>query len=179
MELPTFPSADPQRAFDMAAGKRHHMVVDAIWGHTQFLLDESTRKVLVICIRSGLYEWLRMPFGPAPAPAEMQSYVANKFGNLRNKRGEEFASPCMDDIKISSSTLEEHIAEVQQLNEEARKDGFEFKLKKGPFNQPEIEFWGCVVDGQGRRPQPEKIEQLKNWPEPVDQPALNSFPCQA
>ena len=32
MELPTFPSADPQRAFDMAAGKRHHTVVDAIWG---------------------------------------------------------------------------------------------------------------------------------------------------
>ena len=35
MELPTFPSADPQRAFDMAAGKRHHTVVDAIWGIAQ------------------------------------------------------------------------------------------------------------------------------------------------
>jgi hypothetical protein len=30
MELPTFPSADPQRAFDMAARKRHHTDVDAI-----------------------------------------------------------------------------------------------------------------------------------------------------
>jgi hypothetical protein len=102
MELPTFPSADPQRAFDMAARKRHHTVVDAIWGYTQFLLDEPTRKLLVICTRSGLYTWLRMPFGPAPAPAEMQSYVANRFGSLRNWRGEEFVSPCMDDIKISS-----------------------------------------------------------------------------
>ena len=54
MELPTFPSADPQRAFDMAAGKRHHTLVDAIWGYTQFLLDEPTRKLLVICTRSGL-----------------------------------------------------------------------------------------------------------------------------
>ena len=89
MELPTFPSADPQRAFDMAAGKKHHTLVDAIWGYTQFLLDESTRKLLVICTRSGLYEWLRMPFGPGPAPAEMQSYVANRFGSLRNRRGEE------------------------------------------------------------------------------------------
>ena len=80
MELPTYRSADLQRAFDMAAGKNHHTVVDAIWGYTQFLLDEETRKLLVVCTRSGLYEWLRMPFGPAPAPAEMQSYVANKFG---------------------------------------------------------------------------------------------------
>merc|ERR1712217_439691 len=62
MELPTFPSADPQRAFDMAAGKRHHTIVDAIWGYTQFMLDDETRKLLVICTRTGLYEWLRMPF---------------------------------------------------------------------------------------------------------------------
>ena len=106
MELPTFPSADPHRAFDMAAGKKHHTLVDAIWGYTQFLLDEATRKLLVVCTRSGLYEWLRMPFGPAPAPAEMQSYVANKFGTLRNRQGQEFVSPCMDDIKVSSDTFE-------------------------------------------------------------------------
>jgi len=177
MECPTFPSADPQRAFDMAAGKRHHTVVDAIWGYTQFLLDEETRKLLVICTRSGLYEWLWMPFGPAPAPAEMQSYVAHRHGSLRNAQGEEFVSPCMDDLKISSETFEQHVLEVQMLNESARGDGFEFKLKKGQFNQPSIEFWGCVVDGEGRRPQLKKVEQLRNWPEPVDQAALVSFLC--
>ena len=71
-----------------------------------------------------------MPFGHAPAPAEMQSYVANRFGSLRNAHGEEFASPCMDDIKVSSYTFDEHIEELNVLNEEARGDGFEFKLKK-------------------------------------------------
>ena len=48
--LPSFPSADPERAFRMMAGKHHHSVVDAIWGYTQFLLDEDTQKLLVICI---------------------------------------------------------------------------------------------------------------------------------
>ena len=42
MEQPAFPSADPQRAFDLAAGKEHHTVVDAIWGYTQFLLGQDT-----------------------------------------------------------------------------------------------------------------------------------------
>jgi len=152
MELPTFPSADPQRAFDLAAGRKHHTVVDAIWGYTQFLLDSETRKLLVICTRSGLYEWTRMPFGPAPAPAEMQSYVASSFGRLRNPHGEEFVSPCMDDIKVSSRTFEEHVRDVCQVCDEARVDGFEFKLAKGQFNQPEIVFWGCIVDALGRRP---------------------------
>ena len=35
---------------------------------------------------SGLYEWLRMPFGPAPAPAMMQQYVSERFGTLTNPR---------------------------------------------------------------------------------------------
>jgi len=87
MEMLTFPSADPQRAFDMAASKSHHTLVNAIVGYTQFLLDDETRMLLVICTRTGLHEWLRTPLGPAPAPAEMQSDVASHFGSLRNKKG--------------------------------------------------------------------------------------------
>ena len=74
-----------QWAYEMAAGKRYHSVVDAIWGYTPFLLDEDTKKLLVVCTESGLHEWQRMPFGPAPAPAEMQSYVATRFGDLRDR----------------------------------------------------------------------------------------------
>ena len=103
LELPACPSADPLRAFEMAAGKSHRTLVDAIWGYTQFAIDAATEKLLVICTRTGLYEWLRMPFGPSPAPAEMQSYAATRFGALRNRNGDEFVSPCMDDLKISSA----------------------------------------------------------------------------
>ena len=94
MEQPSFPSADPQHAFEMAAGKNHHSVVDAIWGYTKFLLDDETKKLLVVCTESGLYEWQRMPLGPAPAPAEMQSYVATRFGDLRDRCYHRSISPC-------------------------------------------------------------------------------------
>lgn len=83
LELATFPSADPAAAFQMAEGCEHHSLVDAIWGYTQFELDEPTKRLLVVCSKSGLYECQRMPFGPAPAPAEMQSYVHSKYGYLR------------------------------------------------------------------------------------------------
>jgi hypothetical protein len=49
LEISTFPSADPQTAFDAAAGKAHHTLVDAIWGYTQFLIGPRTRKALVVC----------------------------------------------------------------------------------------------------------------------------------
>jgi len=92
LEITVFPSADPAAAMQHAEGKAHHTLVDAIWGYTQFALDDSTKRLLVVCSKSGLYEWQRMPFGPAPAPAEMQSYVHSKFGSMRDKHGENFVS---------------------------------------------------------------------------------------
>ena len=49
LEQPSFTSADPQRALEMAAGEKHNSVVDAIWGYTQFHLDEESKKLLVVC----------------------------------------------------------------------------------------------------------------------------------
>ena len=125
LELPSFPSADPERAFRLMAGKSHHSVVDAIWGYTQFMLDDETQKLLVVCSRSGLYKWLRMPFGPSPAPAHMQSYVARVFGSLRDRNGEEFLSPLMDDLKLSSKTCALHLEHLGLLCETAAKRGLE------------------------------------------------------
>ena len=132
LETATFPSADPEQAFRMAEGRSHHTLVDAIWGYTQFELDQPTKRMLVVCAKSGLYEPQRMPFGPAPAPAHMQSYVHTKFGSLVDSKGERFVSPCMDDLKISSRTLDEHIEHVGLLCKAARDVGFEFKWKKEP-----------------------------------------------
>ena len=88
LEISTFPAADPVEAFRQAAGKTHHTTIDAIWGYTQFLVDEETSRVLTVCAKSGLYQVLRMPFGPAPAPPEMQSYVARVFWRVARPKDE-------------------------------------------------------------------------------------------
>ena len=160
----------------MAAFREHHTVVDAIWGYTQFKLDAPTTKYLTVCHRSGLYEWLRMPFGPAPAPAEMQSYVHQRFGTLRCARTQEkICAPLIDDLLISSSTFQLHLEHMKALNDRAAASGFEFKLAKGRFNQVEVELWGCICGRDGRRAVPKKIEHLENWPYPIDCHDVTSF----
>ena len=167
LELSTFPSADPEEAFRQAAGKDHHTLIDAIWEYTQFMLDEETQKLLVVCSRSGLYRWLRMPFGPSPAPAHRQSYVAKVFGGLRDRNGEEFVSALMDDLKLSSVDFERHMEHLHQLCTEAEKRGFEFKAGKAQLNQAECEIWGMIGDAKGIRPQKKQLVQLEGWPVPV------------
>ena len=60
-----------------------------------------------------------MPFGPAPALADKQSYVAKSFGTLRDKHEMELCSPCMQDLKVASKTLEEHIEHMDLLCQRA------------------------------------------------------------
>ena len=80
-----------------------------------------------------------MRFGPAPAPAHMQSYVARTFGELRSpSTGEEFCAPLMDDLTISSRTFAAHIEDLTCLRCKAEKNGFELKLAKAQFNQEEF-----------------------------------------
>jgi len=83
----------------------------------------------------------------------------------------------MDDLKVSSKTLREHIEHVEILCQHAASKGLEFKMKKGQLNQHEIELWGCICDGEGRHAQPKKVKQLAEWPLPQGAEAVYSFLC--
>ena len=72
-----------------------------------------------------------MSFGPAPAPAEMQSCVATRFGDLRDREGNSFVSPCMDDLRVSSESFEKHIDDMVRLCKRASKSNMELKLEIG------------------------------------------------
>ncbi len=91
------------------------------------MLDEDTQRVLTVCHQSGLYLMLRLPFGPSPAPAEMQSYVARVVGALRDRNGKPFCTPLMDELAVSSRDLEEHIHHMELLAEAAQRAGFVFE----------------------------------------------------
>ena len=116
-----------------------------------------------------------MPFGPAPAPAEMQSYVHRKFGLLRDVHGKEFVTPLMDDIFISSPDFETHKAHCHIVFSQARAAGFEFKVKKGNFNKEKIGLWGSYCSASGVTPDVKKVKQLEQWPEPDDRHKIVSF----
>ena len=83
----------------------------------------------------------------------------------------------MDDIKISSRMLELHIHHLQLVNEVARSCGFEFEFTKCRFLASSIVLWGFVCDEFGRKADPPKIEQVKNWTEPKTKEELVSFLC--
>ena len=113
--------------------------------------------------RYGHFEYQVMPFGLSNAPASFQGYV-NK---ILAEKLDIFVIVYLDDILIyTKDTGQGHVDAVRWVLEILRKYGLFANLKKCRFHQDEVRFLGYVVSAQGIQMEEERIEAVKNWPEP-------------
>ncbi len=104
-----------------------------------------------------------MPFGLSNAPASFQGYI-NK---ILAEKLDIFIVVYLDNILIYIEDLgQPHIEAVRWVLEQLRKHGLYANLKKCRFHEDEIRFLGFVVSAQGIRMEEERIEAIRDWPEP-------------
>ena len=78
---------------------------------------------------------------------------------------EEFVAVYLDDVIIYlKGSFNNHLGHIKQVFEILRRANFKIKLKKCYFCLPNIHFLGHIVRRNGIRPDPEKIEKIKNFP---------------
>ena len=101
-------------------------------------------------------------FGLTNAPASFQGYI-NK---ILAKKLDIFVIVYLDDILIYTDDDESHVTAVRWVLEQLRKFSLFANLKKCRFHQEEVRFLGYVVSSKGIRMEDERIEAVKQWPEP-------------
>ena len=113
--------------------------------------------------RYGHFEYQVMPFGLTNAPASFQGYI-NK---ILAEKLDIFVIVYLDDILIyTEDDGGGHVAAVRWVLEQLRKFSLYANLKKCRFHQDEVWFLGYVVFLKGIRMEDERIEAVKQWPEP-------------
>ena len=87
----------------------------------------------------------------------------------------EFVAVYLDDVIIyTKGTFKQHIDHIKQVFEALQQAGLKIKLKKCYFCFPNLKFLGHVVGRDGIKPDPGKIEKVKNYPEPKNLTELRS-----
>ncbi len=113
--------------------------------------------------RYGHFEYQVMPFGLSNVPASFQGYI-NK---ILAEKLDIFVVVYLDDILIyTEDSGQPHVEAVQWVLEQLRKHGLYANLKKCRFHEDEVRFLGFVVSAQGIRMEEERIEAVRDWPEP-------------
>eukprot|EP00794_Sanderia_malayensis_P006722 gene6722-7482_t len=81
----------------------------------------------------------------------------------------------LDDVLCFGSSLEEHLANLQDVFEAIRKAGLKLNPKKCVFAKTKVRFLGYELSGEGLPPDSEKVSAIKEFPQPVDVTSLCSF----
>ena len=104
-----------------------------------------------------------IPFGLSNAPASFHGYI-NK---ILVEKLDIFVIVYLNDIFIYTEDQGQgHVEAVRWVLEILRKNGLFANLKKCRFHKDEVRFLGYVVSSQGIRMEDERIEAVRNWPEP-------------
>ena len=145
--------------------------LDLASGFHQIEVSESDIQKTAFSVENGHYEFLRMPFGLKNAPSTFQRVMDNV---LR----EHIGTRClvyMDDIIVFSTSLTEHLDNLAKIFDTLRKHNLKIQLDKSEFLQKEVAFLGHIVTSEGVKPNPDKIQAIKNWPLPRNEKQLRGF----
>jgi hypothetical protein len=156
---------------DILAGAKYFTTLDLASGYWQVAMDPAASEKTAFTTYSGLYEFRRMPFGLANAPATFQRLTELVLAGLAR-------TSCLvylDDVLVIGSTLEEHNRNLRKVLERIRQAGLRLKPKKCKFSQRSVTYVGHVVAADGVATDPQKLEAVRDYPVPVDVKSLRSF----
>uniref|UniRef100_A0A1X7UWY9 RNA-directed DNA polymerase n=1 Tax=Amphimedon queenslandica TaxID=400682 RepID=A0A1X7UWY9_AMPQE len=81
----------------------------------------------------------------------------------------------IDDVLFASNMREEHLEHVKAVLQRFNDHGILINPSKCKFGVSELVFFGHIVNKNGIRPLPEKIEALRTYPRPTTQRKLREF----
>ena len=137
----------------------------------QVEVDENSRKYTAFVCKNGLYQFKRMPFGLTNNPSTFCRIVQHVLQGLNWK----VCINYLDDIIIFSTTLEEHLQNLQMVFNRLRQFNLKLTPTKCNFLQITVAFLGHTISSEGISPNNKKIEIIQNHPTPKTKKQLKSF----
>ena len=144
-------------------------VVDANKGFFQIPLDDESKLLTAMGTPYGVYIFNVLAMGLSLASYVFESTIRDITKDLKG------VINIADDILVYGSTVEEHDRNLLALLDRALEVNLTLNQKKFKFKCTSVPFFGNILTDNGIKPDPNKVESIKNWPIPKTVKDLQSF----
>jgi hypothetical protein len=156
---------------DTIQGAKYFSSMDLLQGFYQLPILQSDKEKTAFKTPFGLYQFRVVSMGLSNAPSVFQRVMNYIFKDYIGK----FVAIYLDDILIYSKTQEEHLEHLKLVLAKVQEYGLSLKTNKCHFFKQQVKFLGFIVTKEGIKPNPEKVQAVKDWPVPQTQSHIRSF----
>ena len=165
-----YPTPCPEELLLQVSQANFITTLDCASGYWQIPMRTEDIHKTAFKTHKGLFEWLVMPFGLKTA--------SNTFQKVMNDLlypHSDYANAYIDDTAVHSFSWEDHLMHLERVFQAFLDVGMTLKLSKSHFAKPKVNYIGHVVGSGLRTVQQDKVEAIKNIPEPTNKKQLRSF----
>lgn len=150
---------------------QYFTTLDLASGFYQVEMDTSDIPKTAFNVEHGHFEYLRMPMGLKNSPSTFQRVMDNVLRGLQN----EICLVYLDDIIVFSTSLQEHMTNLERVFQRLRESNFKIQMDKSEFLKLETAYLGHVITREGIKPNPDKISAVKKYPIPKTPKEIKQF----
>lgn len=143
--------------------------LDLTAGYNQLVLQEESRYITTFATHMGLYRYKRLNFGTNSASEVFQKTISEVIQGIGGSKN------ISDDIIVYAKNQSDHDIALDKVFRAIHKSGMTLNKSKCEFNKTEITFFGVVFGQDGISPSNQKVEAVKQMPEPTNVTEMRSF----
>ena len=136
--------------------------LDLNMGYYHIELSEEASDMCTIITEWGKFRYRRLPMGVAGSPDIFQAKINQLLGDI------EAIKAYLDDVlAIGKGTFEEHLETLEEVFKRCKDKNLKLNANKCFFAVQEIEYLGYIITKEGIRPDPKKVEAIKQMKRPT------------
>ena len=156
---------------DQLQHAKYFSSMDLRSGFWQIELDLASRDKTAFISHAGLFQFRVMPFGLTNAPATFQRLMDLVLGRVKWL----CALIYLDDIIVYSSSFDDYLHHLDLVLQQIQWSGLTLKIDKCHFCKTHLKYLGHVVSKEGIRPDPDKLNTVREYPVPNKLKAVRTF----
>ena len=160
---------EPEDLFINLKDQCYFSKIDLENAFLQIPLSDESRNLTTINTPFGMYSYNYLPFGLSTSPSIFQQTIDGIIQDLPG------VISYQDDLLTYGKTIREHDENLKRLLERLIQFNVKINAKKSTFRVTQISYLGYLIDHQGMKPDPKRLEPLLHIATPTTFDELRSL----